>query len=60
MLGGTGVVVLNKVKISNELMEGRLVPGLQEKASGVTDYLRFQQEGVVDLGGDFLHSKNGI
>jgi len=49
------MVVLNKVKISNEVMECRLVPGLQEKAPCVTEDLRFQQEGIVDLGGDFLH-----
>jgi hypothetical protein len=57
VLGGTGMVVLNKVKISNEVMEGLLVPGLQEKAPGVTKYLRFQQKGVVDFGGEFLHNK---
>ena len=51
------MIVLNKVKISNEVMEGRLVPGLQEKAPGVTEYLRFQQVGFVDFGGEFLHGK---
>ena len=59
VLGGTGMVVLNKVKISNEVMECRLVPGLQEKAPCVTEDLRFQQEGVVDFGRELLHSKNG-
>ena len=54
------MVVLNKVKISNEVVEGRLAPGLKEKAPCVSEYLRFQQEGIVDFGGDFLHSKNRI
>jgi hypothetical protein len=57
VLGGTGMVVLNKVKISNEVMEGPLVPGLQKKAPGVTEDLRLQQVGVVDFGGEFLHNK---
>ena len=49
------MVVLNKIKISNEVMEGRLVPGLQEKAPCVTEDLRLQEKGVVDFSGDFLH-----
>ena len=51
------MIVLNKVKISNEVMEGRLVPGLQEKAPGVTENLWFQQEGVVDFCRELLHGK---
>jgi hypothetical protein len=57
VLGGTGMVVLNKVKISNEVMEGPLVPGLQKKAPGVTKDLRFQQKCVVDFGRKLLHGK---
>ena len=49
------MIVLNKVKISNEIMEGRLIPRLQEKAPGVAEDLRLQQEGIVDFGRDFLH-----
>ena len=53
------MVVLNKVKISNEVVEGRLVPGLKEEASSIAEDLGLQEVGVVDFGRDFLHSKNG-
>jgi hypothetical protein len=39
-------------------MEGRLIPGLQEKATGVAEDLRLQQEGIVDFGGELLHLSN--
>jgi hypothetical protein len=57
VLGGSGVVVLNKVEVADQITEGGLVPRLEEKSSCVAEDLRLQQVGVVDFGEDFLHSK---
>ena len=55
MLGGAGVVVLNEIIMTDEIAEGGLVPGLKEEASGITEDLRLEEEGVVNFGGKFLH-----
>ena len=59
MLGGTGVIVLNKVKIPNQIPKGLLVPRLEKKTPSITEDLRLQEVGIMNLRGDFLHKKRG-
>jgi hypothetical protein len=51
VLGGAGVVVLNEIEIADKFAECLLVPGLEEKATGVAEDFRLQQVGIVDFGG---------
>lgn len=55
MLGGTTVVVLNKVKVQTSLPKCLAVPGLHKEATGVPKDLWFQKPCVVDFGWDFFH-----
>ena len=50
-LGRTGVVVLNKVEVTDEVPKCLLVPGLEKKTTGIPEDPGLQQVGIVEFGG---------
>ena len=55
MLGGTAVVILNKVKVQTSLTKYLAIPCLHKETSGVAEDFWFQKPCVMDFGWNFFH-----
>jgi hypothetical protein len=55
MLGGTAVVILNKVKVQTSLTKCLAIPCLHKETSGVAEDFWFQKPCVMDFGWNFFH-----